>query len=111
MCFIIRNDRASPYFASGAGRRRNGNKMRDVIGDIYITANKVIIFKKVFAMIYPKHNCPCNIQCSATANADNGIALRWHHICPFLYIHPILQGFYEYHKIFLLKFFSFSDQQ
>ena len=87
MCFIIGNDSASSYFASRTCRRRDSNKMRHIISNIYIAANQVIIFKKIFAMIYSQHNSPCNIQCSATANSDDRISFcSIINICSFIYI-------------------------
>jgi len=42
MSFIIRNNGAAAYFTSGTGCSRYGNKMGNIIGNIYITTNQVI---------------------------------------------------------------------
>ena len=75
MRFVIRNYSTSSYFAAGACRSGNGNKMRNIIGYICIAANQIIVFKKIFAVIYAQHNCPRDIYCSATTDTNDRISL------------------------------------
>ncbi len=43
---IVGNDGAAAHLAAGAGCCWYGNEMRDVVGHVYITADKVVVFKK-----------------------------------------------------------------
>jgi hypothetical protein len=48
---IIGNDRTSPDLTACACRGGHRDEMRYIVGDKYITSNKIIILKKIFAVM------------------------------------------------------------
>ena len=70
---VICDDGAAAHFASGTRGCGNGNKMRNIIRYIYIPANEIIVFKKIFAVIDPEYDGARHIQRRPAANTDDGI--------------------------------------
>src|SRR5690606_27962686 len=60
---VVGNDRTPPDLAACSGSRRDGHKMRDITGHVYISTDQVVVFEKVVTVIYPQHDGAGNIQC------------------------------------------------
>src|SRR5690606_11557715 len=64
---------ASPYLTARAGRSGNGDKMRNLLGDILIAAQEIIIVKQIPRMVDPQVNGPGNVHGHASAYADDAV--------------------------------------
>src|ERR1043165_9345365 len=73
MRFVVSDNSAAANLATGSRSSWNGYKMRNIIGYIYIAANKVVVFKQVFAVVNAQQNSAGNVQASSSANTNNTI--------------------------------------
>src|SRR5690606_36907267 len=72
--FILGNDGASPNLTACAGGGGNGDKMRNLLGDILVAAQEVIVVKQIPHMVDPQGNRPGNVHGHAAAYANDTVA-------------------------------------
>jgi len=63
-----------PMVLSTATAKRVARSARGRFVILTLSADKIVIFEKIFAMVYPQHNSSRHVKRSTSANADNGIS-------------------------------------